>query len=139
VATFGDLVIDTAATGYSLTASGTGLTGATSGTFNITVGAASQLVFTVQPVGTTGGATMAPVTVTVEDLGGNTVSFNGDITVAIGTNPGSGTLTGTIPMTAVNGVATFSDLSIDNPGVGYTLTASGDSLSGFTSSLFDIT
>ena len=44
--------------------------------------------------------------------------------MAIGTNPGGGTLSGTSPVAAVAGVATFTNLSIDKAGTGYTLTAS---------------
>ena len=44
--------------------------------------------------------------------------------MAIGTNPGGGTLSGTNPVAAVSGVATFANLSIDKAGNGYTLTAS---------------
>ena len=60
---------------YTLTASATGLTGATSNTFPITIGAASQLAFTTQPGGGVDGTAWAtqPV-VTVQDAGGNTVT-----------------------------------------------------------------
>jgi len=39
---------------------------------------------------------------------------------------------------AVNGVATFNNLSIDKAGTGYTLTASSAGLTGVTSSSFNI-
>src|SRR4029079_16706941 len=61
------------------------------------------------------------------------------VTLAIGTNPASGTLSGTKTVAAVNGVATFSDLSIDKAGTGYTLTAASTRLTGATSSTFNIT
>src|SRR5207245_1657340 len=87
----------------------------------------SQLVFNVQPSTTTAGTAITPaVEVTAQDGNGNTATgFTGNITVAIGTNPSSGTLTGTLNHAAVNGVATFSGLSIDKVGTGYTLTATG--------------
>src|SRR5439155_14194483 len=57
---------------------------------------------------------------------GNTATgFTGNVTVAIGTNPGTGTLGGTLTHAAVGGVATFANLSIDKVGTGYTLTATG--------------
>src|SRR5207237_778039 len=69
----------------------------------------------------------------------NTVtSSTASITVAIGTNPGSGTLSGTTTVAAVAGVATFSNLSIDKVGNGYTLTAASAPLTGATSSAFNI-
>src|SRR5256885_1876306 len=94
VATFSGLSIDKAGTGYTLTATGAGST--TSTTFNITAGTATQLVFNVQPSTTTAGTAITPaVEVTAQDGNGNTATgFTGNITVAIGTNPSSGTLTG---------------------------------------------
>ena len=141
MATFGDLSIDKAGTGYTLVATSDLLTSDPSNPFDITPGAASQLVFTTQPSNTTATDPITPpVEVTVEDAEGNAVtSFNGDITVAIGTNAGgTGILSGDTDVTAADGVATFDDLSIDVAADGYTLTASGDSLSGFTSGTFNI-
>src|SRR5439155_972476 len=125
VATFSGLSIDKVGTGYTLTATGAGST--TSTAFNITVGSATQLVFSVQPSTTTAGAAITPVVeVTAQDAGGNTATgFTGNVTLAIGTNPSSGTLAGTLTHAAVGGVATFSGLSIDKAGTGYTLTATG--------------
>src|SRR5207249_4479936 len=54
-------------------------------------------------------------------------------------NPGSGTLSGTTTVAAVAGVATFPGLSINKVGTGYTLTANSGSLSGTTSTPFNIT
>src|SRR5205823_8653445 len=106
--------------------------------FNITAGTATQLVFSVQPSTTTAGAAITPaVEVTAQDASGNTATgFTGNLTVAIGTNPSSGTLTGTLTHAAVGGVATFSGLSIDKAGTGYTLTATGAATT--TSSAFTI-
>lgn len=140
VATFSDLSIDKLGTGYTLRATATGLTLATSAPFNITAGSAIQLAFTTQPVNTTAGVAMAQVRVTARDAQGNTATgFTGNITVAIGTNPGGGTLSGTKSVPAVLGVATFSTLSIDKSGTGYTLTAAANGLTGATSSTFNIT
>ncbi len=140
VATFSTLSLNRAATGYTLTATATGLTGATSSAFNISVGAAAKLVFTVQPSNTAAGAAITPgVHVTVQDAQGNTVTTaTTSITLAIGTNPGSGTLAGTTTAAAVNGVATFANLSINNPGTGYTLIASATGLTGATTNAFNI-
>src|SRR5207249_4665021 len=125
VATCSNLAVDQSGSGYTLTAVATGLTGATSAPFTITVGAATRLAFTVQPGSTTAGAAIAPaVRLTAWDAGGNPVpGFSGAVTVAIGTNPAGGALSGTATVAAVAGVATFSTLSIDKSGTGYTLTA----------------
>jgi hypothetical protein len=80
------------------------------------------------------------VQVAVQDALGNTAtSFSGSVTVAIGTNPGSGTLAGTTTVTAAAGIATFSTLSIDKVGTGYTLTGAATGLAGATSTSFEIT
>src|SRR5207244_7431079 len=102
--------------------------------------AGSQLVFTVQPMTTPAGAAITPaVQVAVQDALGNTVtSFSGTITVTPGVNLAGGTLTGHTTVTAVNGVATFTDLSIDKVGTGYTLQATGAGLTTASGS-FDIT
>ncbi|HVZ47843.1 MAG TPA: Ig-like domain-containing protein [Gemmatimonadaceae bacterium] len=60
------------------------------------------------------------------------------MTIAIGTNPAAGTLGGTVSATAVSGVATFANLSINNAGAGYTLTASSSGLTSATSAAFNI-
>jgi len=142
VATFSTLSLNAAGTGYTLTASATGLTGATSSAFNISlsVGPAAKLVFAVPPSNAVAGAAITPaVQVAVQDAQGNAVTTaTTSITVAIGTNPASGTLSGTTTVAAVNGVATFANLSINNPGTGYTLTASATGLTGATSSAFNV-
>jgi hypothetical protein len=140
VATFSDLHIDKIGTGYSLGASVTGLSGATSNTFNVVVGSAAQLSFFTQPSGTTGGATLANVQVEIQDAGGNRVTgATNSISLAFGTNANAGTLSGTIPRSAVSGVATFNDLSVDSAGAGYTLAASAAGLGGAISTPFTIT
>jgi hypothetical protein len=140
VATFSGLSIDKVGTGYTLTASSGTLTAAVSGAFNITPGAATQLVFTQQPSGAVAGATIAPAaTVTVQDDYGNTVtSYATAVSLTIGNNPGGGVLTGGDAVVPVSGVATFAALSIDKSGSGYTLVATSDVLSQ-TSAAFDIT
>jgi hypothetical protein len=106
------------------------------------VGTATQLAFTTQPGGGTGGTpwTIQPV-VTIRDANGYTVTTaTNAVTLAIGTNPSSGTLTCTNnTVNAVNGVATFAGCRIDRSGTAYTLTASAGGLTGDTSSTFNIT
>lgn len=97
------------------------------------------LFFAVQPgTSVTGGLMRPPVEVLVQDERGYWVIADTDITVAIGTNSGGGVLSGVSTVRAVNGTATFTDLSIDEPGAGYTLTAEANGFGGVTSSRFDI-
>lgn len=102
---------------------------------------ATHLAFVQQPTDAMVSTTISPaVTVAIEDAANAVVTSATDaITLAIGTNPGGGTLSGTLTVNAVNGVATFSDLSIDAVGNGYTITASASSLTEATSDPFDVT
>ncbi len=140
VATFDDLSIDKAASGYTITAGATGLTGATSEALAISAGAASQLAFATQPSDAVAGELVAPtVEVQIRDAAGNLISGATDVvTISIGANPGGGTLSGTLSTSAVDGVATFGDLSIEKAGADYTLVVSATGLTGATSSAFAI-
>jgi hypothetical protein len=140
VATFSNLSLTKVGSGYTLTASASGLTGSTSGSFSIAAASASTLVFTVQPTDVQTGTSISPaVQVTARDAYGNTAtSFNGSMTMAIGQNPGGGTLSGTRTVTAVNGVGTFSDLKIDRAGNGYTLQVGASGLTGAASAQFNV-
>jgi len=140
-ATFSDISVDKAGTGYTLDATAGGLSTATSAGFNITVGVATQLVYSVEPTNTVSTVAVSPaVKVQVHDAGGNLVPTATDsITLAINSNPSSGTLSGTLVVAAVSGEATFSDISIDKVGTGYTLDATAGGLSAATSASFDIT
>jgi len=102
-----------------------------------------HLAFTVQPSTTLPYVAMTPaVQVTALDALGNPVpSFTGSVTIALGHNGGMlmpGTLSGTKTVAAVNGVATFSDLSIDQLGNGYTLLVTASGLAGSESASFNI-
>src|SRR5207249_868371 len=125
VATIASVASDKVGTGYAVTATGAG--SATSAAFNITAGTATALVFSVQPTTTVAGAAITPaVQVTARDGSGNTATgFTGNVTVAIGTNPGSGTLTGTATVAASAGVATFANLVIEHGGAGAPPKATG--------------
>jgi hypothetical protein len=139
VAAFSDLSIDKAGSGYTLSASGA-LTGAASAAFDIAPGAPHHLLFAVQPSNAVAGAAVAPpVEVSVYDQFDNFVATaTTAVTVAIGNNPGGGTLSGTKTANAVSGIATFADLSIDKAGVGYTLSASAGGMTAVESAAFDI-
>jgi len=139
VATFSDLSINKIGNGYALQATASGLTGATSAAITIT----ARLAFTVQPTTTLPTMTIQPaVQVTALDAhGAPVVSFTGLVRIAIGSNGGllfAGTLSGTKTVSAVNGVATFADLSIDQLGNGYTLVAGASGTVGIESARFNI-
>jgi hypothetical protein len=140
VATFSSLSVDKIGTGYTLAASSTGLSGTTSNTFSILVGAPSQLSFGTAPSSpVAAGAPISPsVTVRILDAGGNVTTSTLTVTIAIGANPGGATLGGTLSRGAVGGIATFSALTISVPGVGYTLEASASGVSSVMSGTFTV-
>ena len=139
IATFNNLLINNAGS-YTLTAASTGLTSATSGSFTI-VGTPTQLAFGTQPSNTSANAPISPV-VTVRILDANNqlvTNSSASVAMTIASNPAGGTLSGTLTVNAINGVANFGSLSINNPGNGYTLAASSTGLTGATSTAFNIT
>src|SRR2546426_7278179 len=104
--------------------------------------APTELAFIQQPGNVMAGHQISPgVKVRAEDAHGNKVaSFTGNVTVALVNNPGGATLSGTTTVAAVDGDATFYDLSLDKTGTGYTLAASvsGGALVAPTSTAFDV-
>lgn len=106
-------------------------------------GTPDHLAFGVQPSDTVAGATMAPaVTVNVLDTQDHIVSTDNTdhVTLSLGAHPTGSTLTGGGSVTVVNGVATFSGLSIDQSSSGYSLVATFDPNPAITvtSDAFDI-
>ena len=132
VATFSDLTLaGTVGTNYTLNFAASGLTSAISVNVSVTASPASKLVITTQPVGGVSGALLAtePV-VKVEDAAGNVVPSSASITATSSTGS---TLAGTTTVSAVGGVATFSDLTLAGTvGTNYTLNFAA---SGLTSAI----
>jgi hypothetical protein len=145
VATFSDLRIDKAASGYTISATASGTQAATSAAFAIVPAPATRLAFTTQPSNTLMGSTITPpVQVSAVDSSGQVVtSFAGIITVALGHDASvlhNARLSGSTTAAANAGVATFADLSLDQPGSGYTLTAAiGNGSPLAASAPFDVT
>ena len=102
--------------------------------------AATRLAFAVQPANVSANHPMTPaIEVTVLDDGGSPVpDLVGSVTVSLGGNPGDGTLSGSLTRALSNGIATFSDLTIDGQGSGYTLVASAAGLLPATSGAFTV-
>ncbi len=109
---------------------------------DVSVDGGAQLAFVQPPNDTAAGDVVAPpVTVAVEDAQGNFLTASTDtitITAAGNTPTATGVLTGTTSVAAVNGIATFSDLSIDTKG-SYTLTAADTAATPVTSPAFNVT
>jgi trimeric autotransporter adhesin len=130
---------------YTLTAMSDSLESATSGYFSISAGAPAKLEFTVQPSGGEPGNPFEnQPTVAIEDKYGNVVNSSRE-SITVSLTPGSGTtdailsgITTLIAEDAFGGVGSFMDLSIDRPGIGYTLTATVSGLPSVKSQAFDV-
>jgi len=139
VATFTDLRIDQPGRGYTLRARRGDVSGV-SAAFAV-VGPATQVAFVTSPPAAVEGATpLAPaVRVAIQDALGSTVpGATTPVTLALAANPRGSTLAGTTTVSAVGGIATFGDLSVDRPGSGYTLAAAAPALVGATSAPFGV-
>ena len=103
-------------------------------------GLASQFAVTSQPSTVAAGSTFS-ITATAEDAQAAILAntFTGSVVIALAADPGSTTLGGTLTGTASRGVATFSGLSLNKVGSGYTLTAAGSSLTSATSGGITVT
>jgi uncharacterized repeat protein (TIGR03803 family) len=139
IATFSGLSLATGGT-YTLEATDGSLTAATTAAFQLTVPAptATQLVITAQPLSGAAG-TLGTISVEVHDsTGALLTSDNSTVTLQIASGPAGAKLNGTLSTTVVNGVATFSGLSIEAAGT-YTLEATDGSLTAATTVPFALT
>ena len=141
VATFTGLRTDKAGTGYTLSATSSGLPPETSSSFGLTAGRPARLAFTVQPTPSTAGAvTTPPVKVAVYDRVGNLCTTATHAVTVVLTGP-EGDLSGTTTRSAVAGLATFDDLVVRRgAGTGtYRLLATASGLAGALSRTFVVT
>ena len=109
----------------------------TSSSVTVAAGTPTQVAITTQPAGAVSGVvfTTQPV-VQLRDAGGNLTASTANVTVAIAS--GTGALTGTATVAAINGVATFTNLKIAGAGA-HTLTLTSAGLTAATSSSFTVT
>jgi len=137
VATFSNLVWNTGGS-YTIAASASGLTASgNSGSFTITAGSPVTLAFTTQPVTTNAGSTIPTTVVKIEDSLGNVVTSSSDPVTLTPNGPGGFDPGATSTVSAVNGVATFSNLILDQSG-SYTLSATSTDGAVGTSHSFTI-
>ena len=125
-ATFTELRMTRAGSGYTLVANSPGLPEATSTAFAITASAPFWLQFLVHPAAVTAGASFSPtVQVAIQDFYRNTVTSAApaSIVLAMSSNGYGAILSGSTTAQSVSGVASFPGISIDRPGAGYGLSA----------------
>lgn len=138
---------DTAAGTPTITATPTGTTGITSAAQQQTVSPAApaRVQFLQPPTNVRKGATFTPlITALIVDRFGNRTTSTAAVTIELRTSTGGagarGNLGGATTVTAVNGLATFADLTIGGPASGtYTLLITSTPLTNALSPTFTVT
>ncbi|HVU89305.1 MAG TPA: dockerin type I domain-containing protein [Pirellulales bacterium] len=126
------------ATGASGRSAGAGIY-VNSGTVTTVLRATHAAVVQQPPTSIAAGT---PFSIEVDALNANNnvdPTYNGLITVSLGNNPGGSGLAGTLLLTAVHGVATFTNLELFKPGSGYTLNVAAAGISSTATSSFNVT
>jgi hypothetical protein len=139
IATFDDLALGFAGLNYVLTAKSPGMTAGLSNSFDVTPGAPAMLVFMREP-GASGLVSRFSTQVAVVDIFINIVTDSkAEVTLSITPETGvpGAVLSGTTTQKAVDGVATFSYLSISPENGDYKLTATSPGLYSTTSNSFN--
>lgn len=125
-------------TSYVLQFTSSDLTSTTSSNVTITAGTATKLGMKTQPSSSTSGVSISPApAVYVQDAKGNTVTGDSSTIVTAALTSGSGTLSGTTTATAVNGVATFTNLIVTGSGA-HTLSFTSGALTSVNSTSFTV-
>ena len=141
VASFTGLTINNVSPGYTIQATSGVLTSATTNPLTVQVITPTKLAVTSQPPSSVAASSPTiNVTVAAEDGQGNiATTYVGQVTLTLGSNPGGSTLGGTLTAQAVGGVATFTGLSLNKVGTGYTLVAASTGLASATSGQIAVT
>ncbi len=125
----------------SVTASAGALSGSPI-TFGATATAAvaTKLIVNSSPGSSPAGVALSPAVVTAEDANGNVATtFTGAVSVSLNSSVAGASLGGATTVNAVAGVATFSGLTVNKVGTGYSLSVASSGLAGSSTGSFDIT
>ena len=140
VATFSGLTLTKAASGYTLAATSSGLGQGVTSAMTVTPSSPTQLMITQQPPATVKVSSAFTMKASIEDMYGNVVTTaSGAVSVAFASNPTGATLGGTTSVTTSQGVASFTNLTINKIGSGYTLQVSSSGLTSATSNPINVT
>lgn len=101
-------------------------------------GTVARLVFVQQPPATTEKNSPFTVSVKAVDSCGFDTTSSQSASLAYGSNPGGATALNVTPQSLSSGTATFSGVSVDETGVGYTLVASATGFQSATSNTFNV-
>ncbi len=96
------------------------------------------VIATQLPPGVLAGCTFGLTVDAVNAQNQLDTSYNGTVTLSLANNPGNSVLGGTLSVQASGGVATFSGLTISNPGLAYTLQVSATGATPITTSAVDV-
>ena len=139
VATFAGLTLGTVGPQYRLQAASAGLASADTSAFGVSPSAPAQLVITAQPSATITAGSGFGLGVAVEDAFGNIVTgFSGDVTVSMAADPAGAGLAGHTTLVATNGIAAFSDLSIDKAAGNDSLRIAANGIGSVTTAAFAV-
>jgi streptogramin lyase len=139
VAAFTNLADNEAET-LTLQFSGGGFPPVTSSSIVVSPAAAVKLAITTQPPSSVAVNAGFSFIAAVEDAYGNVVpSASNSVTVALANNPTRARLSGTTKVTASQGLATFTGLSLNKVGSGYTLQVTTKGLTSATTNPFNVT
>jgi TolB protein len=137
VATFSDVRVDQLGRGYTLLAETARHVSGTSTPFTI-VEPATHLAFVTQPPATVDGGAAITVRVAIQDTLGNTLtSASAPVTLALAPHP-TGVTIATTTVETVDGIATFSNVHIDQLGSGYRFEVAAPGRAGATSNPFAV-
>lgn len=99
----------------------------------------ANLMFMNQPRNAIAGRSLGPLEVrALDETRTRTADFSGSVTLALASNAGGASLTGTTTVTAQNGIALFDDVTVTAGGDAYTLLATTAGLTSDTSDPFDV-
>jgi hypothetical protein len=142
IATFSNVQVNMAGTGYRLVATASLVSSVQTAAFNVLPGAAAKLAFTTQPAGALDSqAWYVQPKVTVQDMYGNKITTGSAVQVTLSAKSGASqvTLVGAASVSTVNGVATFTNLKINAAVSSVSLEASTPSgLTAGTSETFNV-
>ncbi len=144
VATFSDVRLTKAGSGYQLEATADGVAAVTSGSFGVNPGVWKYATFVDRPSNTTPNRAITPaVRVAVMDNWGNVARSYPYVLYMEIANDGSPGHNATLDVSgngraATAGIATFENLKIDQLGVGYTLKVAGTGVPYGYSGSFDV-
>jgi alpha-tubulin suppressor-like RCC1 family protein len=100
-----------------------------------------QMVFSTQPTNVAVDSAMIPAVIVtlLDESGGTATNAANAVTLTINANPGNAFLSGSATVAAVDGIATFPYLSLNQVGTGYTFTAASTGFTSINSTPFNVT